>query len=78
MSLAKNQTKSYFYHIRGEDEKPVATVFLFLDFTLQLHTRGIAMCSMMDETNKKIGSTIAMARALPTKNKLPLAPTKEF
>ena len=58
--------KEFFYYIRNANNEPIITVCLLLaklDNGLHSWFRGIAICSPMDQPNKKIGRSIASGRA---------------
>jgi hypothetical protein len=54
--------KYFYYYLRDEDKKPVVTVCL--GYENGEHARGVAICSLEDSPNKKVGRRIARAKML--------------
>lgn len=54
----------YFYYLRDRLQKPIVTICLLVDTESEQKARGIAICSVQDAPNKKVGRAIALGRAL--------------
>lgn len=52
-----------FYYIRDKRNRPVITICLKENGEGFVFTRGIAICSLMDNPSKKLGRAIASGRA---------------
>ena len=56
--------KTYYYYFRDMENKPIITVCLLVpDHYLLPICRGVAICSRLDQPNKKVGRSIALGRA---------------
>jgi hypothetical protein len=53
-----------FYYIRDDENKPRVTVCLYQYSDCRSPTRGIALCSPVDNPCKKTGRAIALGRAM--------------
>jgi hypothetical protein len=56
--------KYYFWYVRDVGRKPIITVCLAHDEDNNIFARGIAICTMKDNTTKKEGRKIAKGRAM--------------
>lgn len=54
----------YFYYLRDRLQKPIVTICLLVATETEQKARGIAICSVQDAPNKKVGRAIALGRAL--------------
>ncbi len=57
-----------YYYLKSRENEPVISVCLIKE--ADCFFRGVAICSVFDQPNKKIGRTIAKGRALKLKKKM--------
>ena len=61
MGKHKHIERKYFYYMRGRDNHPLVTVCLLVS---NPHiSRGVAVCGLMDNPDKKVGRNRAEGRA---------------